>query len=48
MLVPTENQRNNVGEMRELFELNYAANSQKELEQFFMMGCWIGNAIRTT
>jgi hypothetical protein len=46
LLVPTPNQINSVGEMRECFVLNADSISEKELEQFFMMGVWIGNAIR--
>lgn len=46
LLIPTENQIHGVGEMRECFILNHNSISEKELEQFFMMGLWIGNAIR--
>lgn len=33
--------------MREAFVLNHNSFTSKELELFFWMGCWIGNAIRT-
>ena len=33
--------------MRDMFVLNHLSISEKELEMFFLMGCWVGNAIRT-
>jgi hypothetical protein len=47
LLIPTENQRNVVGEKRDAFVLNHQSITDKELEQFYMMGIWVGNAIRT-
>lgn len=47
LLIPTENQRTNDGEMREAFVLNHNSITPQELDLFFKMGCWIGNAIRT-
>ena len=47
LLIPTVNQRNSVGEMRESFVFNHESTSDEELEMFFMFGCWVGNSIRT-
>jgi hypothetical protein len=47
LFIPSENQRNNHGELRECFMLNHEASTEKELEMFFMFGAWLGFCLRT-
>lgn len=47
LLIPSENQRNAIGEMREAFVLNHNSIKEEELDLFFRFGLWVGYAIRS-
>ena len=47
VLIPTENQRHEHGEMRECFVLNHQATTSSELKQIYHFGLMIGFGIRS-
>jgi len=47
VLIPTENQRHEHGEMRECFVLNHQATTSSELKQIYNFGLMIGFGIRS-